>query len=352
MICILFLLALLAPSASALELPAELEGALPEELLEAAEEDALVMGGLSHLAGLLRAAVREMSASTLRGAVSLMLLALLCALVEGTADGTSDELTARYTGYVGVLGAAALTAGDLGTLIGLGAQTVDELGVLARLLLPTVAAAMAAGGRVGTASVWQVGTLMLSDAFLSLLRACFLPALYCMIGAAAAGALLEKSGLSQLADGIGKLLSWALRAVLIVFTTFLSLTNVISGTAEGAAVRVSKSVISGTVPIVGGILSDAAEALFAGANALRGTLGVLGIFAVLALCLAPLVQLALQYLLYRVSAFFCGMTGPRALAGFLKQLSSAFSLMLALTAGAAFLLLVSLLIAVMMAVTV
>lgn len=347
-----FLLALwlLMPTAFALELPEALERELPRELLEAAEDGNLVMGGISYLGEILHAAVGEVIASSLRGAVSLMLLALLCGLIEGS--GAIDEPAARYTGYAGVLGAAALSAGNLSVLIGLGTQTVDELGVLAKLLLPTIATAMAASGRVGTASVWQVGALMLSDAFLTLLRAWFLPALYCMIGAAAAGALLEQSGLSRLADGIKALLSWALRAVLIAFTTFLSLTNILAGTAEGAALRMGKSVISGAVPIVGGILSDAAEALAAGALALRGTLGVLGVLAILALCLVPFVRLALQYLLYRAAAFFCAMVGNKTLTAFLEQLSAAFSLMLAITAGGAFLLLVSLLVSIMMVVAV
>ena len=109
-----------------------------------------------------------------------------------------------------------------------------------------------------------------------------------------------------------------------------------------------KTVISGAVPVVGGILSDTAEALLAGADALRGTIGTLGIFTVLALCMAPLLRLAAQYVLYRLTAFFCGMTGSEALRGFLEQLSSAFALMLAMTAGGAFVLLAALMIAIRM----
>ena len=231
-------------------------------------------------------------------------------------------------------------------------ETLDELAAMAKLLLPTIAAAMAGGGCVGSASVWQVGALMLSDIFLSLMRDVLVPVLYCMIGTAAAGALLEQSRLSLLSKGIGKLLSWGLSAILIVFTAFLSVSNLLAGSADRLAVKVGKTVISGAVPIVGGILSEATEALLAGAGALRSTLGVLGVFAVLSLCLAPLLRLTVQYLLYRAAAFFCGMVGSDTLRSFLEQLSSAFSLMLAMTAGGAFLLLVSLLIAMMMVVTV
>ena len=173
-----------------------------------------------------------------------------------------------------------------------------------------------------------------------------------MIGTAAAGALLEQSRLSLLSKGIGKLRSWGLSAILIVFTAFLSISNLLAGSADRLAVKVGKTVISGAVPVVGGILSDATEAIATAALTLRGTLGVLGVFSVLALCLVPLLRMAVQYLFYQLAAFFSGMVGSQSLSKFLEQLSSAFSLMLAMTAGGAFLLLVSLLIAMMMVVTV
>ena len=66
----------------------------------------------------------------------------------------------------------------------------------------------------------------------------------------------------------------------------------------------------------------------------------------------PAQRMAVQYLFYQLAAFFSGMVGSQSLSKFLEQLSSAFSLMLAMTAGGAFLLLVSLLIAMMMVVTV
>ena len=344
LLCLLFAAFLLCVSASALELPSGLDDVVPRELIDSAEagDDLLLRGG-QYLFSHFRAALQDAVANSLRGAMALMLLSLLCGLVEGTAESAGETPT-RYAGYLGVLGAAALSAGDLSALIGLGVETMDELSTMAKLLLPTIAAAMAGGGCVGSASVWQVGALMLSDIFLSLMRDVLVPVLYCMIGTAAAGALLEQSRLSLLSKGIGKLLSWGLSAILIVFTAFLSISNLLAGSADRLAV--------GAVPVVGGILSDATEAVAAAALTLRGTLGVLGVFSVLALCLVPLLRMAVQYLFYQLAAFFSGMVGSQSLSRFLEQLSSAFSLMLAMTAGGAFLLLVSLLIAMMMVVTV
>ena len=196
LLCLLFAALLLSSGVSALELPGGLDEAVPRELIESAEAgDDLIMHGGQYLFSHFRTALQSAAAKSLRGAMALMLLSLLCGLVEGTAESAGEQ-PARYAGYLGVLGAAAIASQDLSALIGVGVQTMDELAAMAKLLIPTVAAAMAGGGCVGSASVWQVGALMLSDLFLSLMRNVLVPLLYCMIAAAAAGALLEQSRLS------------------------------------------------------------------------------------------------------------------------------------------------------------
>ena len=157
LLCLLFAAFLLCVSASALELPSGLDDVVPRELIDSAEAgDELLLRGGQYLFSHFRAALQDAVANSLRGAMALMLLSLLCGLVESTAE-SAGETPARYAGYLGVLGAAALSAGDLSALIGLGVETMDELSTMAKLLLPTIAAAMAGGGCVGSASVWQVG---------------------------------------------------------------------------------------------------------------------------------------------------------------------------------------------------
>ena len=46
--------------------------------------------------------------------------------------------------------------------------------------------------------------------------------------------------------------------------------------------------------MVGSILADAADTVLAGAGAVRNTVGVAGLLAVLAVCLLPLVRLGAQ----------------------------------------------------------
>ena len=106
--CFLFAALLLCVSASALELPSGLDDVVPRELIDNTEagDDLLLRGG-QYLFSHFRAALQDAVANSLRGAMALMLLSLLCGLVESTAESVGETPT-RYAGYLGVLGAACL----------------------------------------------------------------------------------------------------------------------------------------------------------------------------------------------------------------------------------------------------
>jgi len=158
-----------------------------------------------------------------------------------------------------------------------------------------------------------------------------------------AAAMLPQSRLGFLAEAIKKTVVWILSAVLIVFTVYLSVIRVIAGSADGAAVKVAKAAISGAIPVVGGILSEASETVLAGAGMLKGTIGVFGTLAILAICAYPFVQLAIQYLLYKLAAFAAGLLSAPALCRLVDGLGGAFGLVLGMTGACALLLLISVL---------
>ena len=314
---------------------------LPEGLRTAVEEDSLA-GGAAWLAQSVRDAAAELLRDGVRDAALLTLAALLCGAVEGIADPAGAT---RYVSWCGVLVLTTLAAGDLRALIGLGARTVDELGTLSKLLLPTLATAMAAGGFVSAAGVWQVTTLMVCEALTNVVERLLLPLAYCYIAASAAGAMLKESRLDLLADGVKKLVTGGLTALIVAFTGYLALAGVLTGSADRTAVKVTKLAVSGAIPVVGGVLSELTESVLAAAGTLRGTVGVVGVLAIGAVCLVPLLRLGLQFLLYNLAAFAAVLVGTKALGEYLDRLGGAFALVFAMTATCALILLVALLVA-------
>ena len=129
--------------------------------------------------------------------------------------------------------------------------------------------------------------------------------------------------------------------MLYIFTGYLSITGVITGTADAAAVKAAKLTISGAVPVVGGILSDASEAVIVGAGVMKNAVGVYGLLAVLALFITPFLQIGVQYLLLKLTAVLCGVFGVKEASALVEDFSSAMGLLLGMTGTISFLMLIS-----------
>lgn len=336
---------LLMLPAHCVEVPQELAEALPDAAADLLEDmdytQTDVFGG--GVAAILSGAVedvRPILGQRLRSAVTVLLTALLCGVIGGMPGGTGSG-GVDATMMAGTLTVTMMTAGSLDTLAGLGAATIREIADFSKALLPTLAAVTAAAGAAGTASLHQVATVFFVDLLLGLIRGLLLPMVYLYMGVMVAGAMLSDGRLNGLAAALKKAVTWVLSTALLVFTLYLSVVRVISGTVDSVSVKVMKTAISGAVPVVGGILSDAAETVLAGAGMLKATVGVFGMLAVLAICIHPFLQLGIQYLLYKLAAFLAATTAPAALCKLIDGLGATFGLILGMTGACALLLLVS-----------
>ena len=273
----------------------------------------------------------------LRSSASVLLAVILCGAARSglKPDG---ELAVSLAGALSV---TALSAGSLEDLIGLGWKTIRELDGFARALLPALAAASAVSGAPSTAAIARMLAMLLSGLLLRLIDTVLMPLLYLYIGVLTASCALPGNRLDLLAEGLKKAVTGILTAALLGFTIYLSVSRVIAGTADGAALRITKAAVARAVPVVGGILAEASEAVLAGAGVLRNSVGVFGMLAVLAACVYPFLQLGIQYLLYKAAAFLAAAAGMPDLCRLLDGLGGAFALVLGMTAACALLLLVS-----------
>lgn len=330
----------------AAEVPEDLVRSAPEaaeELLEGAD---LTAGGLTAaLAQLLQSLgdrAGEVVRQRLRGAAAILLVVVLCGAAEGFFQGSGMK-SPPFLPMAGALSVTMAAAGSLDSLLGLGASTIDELSAFSQTLLPTLAAATAAAGAVTTATVQQVATVFFVDLLIRLIDRVCLPMVYLYIGVVTAAACLPENRLGALADGVKKVVTWILTGAVLAFTLYLSVVRVITGSADAVTVKVAKAAISGVVPVVGKIISDASETVLAGAGMLKNTIGIFGTLAILAACAYPFLQLGIQYLLYKLTAFLAGAVGAPGLCKLIDGLGGAFGLILAMTGSCALLLLVSVL---------
>ena len=271
-----------------------LDGIQPETADEVAASFAELLENVSADGrGALRSAVR----SLVQVAVVVVLTAAargFSAAAGGGVDGLID--------MAGALGCAAVLVQDFTGVLALCRETLGEISVFSGVLQPVLAAVLSAGGNATTATVLQVATMMVFDLVIRLVNLLLVPAVCAYLGIVAVDAATGNSVLGGMADAIKGLTAGALKLILTLFTAYLTIAGGVSGSVDRIALKTAKFAVSGAVPVVGGVISDAAETMLSGAALLKNSIGILGMLCVTAICLVPFLRAGASYLCYKAGA--------------------------------------------------
>lgn len=272
--------------------------------------------------------------------VLLLVIVLLCGLADGM-YGPMSKTGLDVVVVAGSLAVAAVAVADVNSLIGLGREVLENMETFSKALLPTITAVAAASGSPGGAVARQLATMLFTDLLLTLISRLLLPMVYVYVAACTAYAALGNEGLKRISVTLKWGVTLLLTAVLLAFVGYLTVSGVIAGTADAATIKAAKFTVSSVVPVVGGILSDAAETVLAGAGILRNAVGIFGMLTVLGMCIAPFLYLGVHYLTYKAAAALTATVSGGRVAGLIDSIGGAFGLVLGMTGASALLLLIS-----------
>ena len=186
-----------------------------------------------------------------------------------------------------------------------------------------------------------MGTVFFTSLLNNLFSGVFLGGIYFFLALSIANAAMGDSILQRMKELIKNLISWCLKTILTVFTTYMSITGTVSGSTDAAALKAVKVGISSFVPVVGGILSDASESVLIGAGILKNSAGIYGIFALLSLFLGPFIKIGVQYLLLKLASVVSSIWGSGSCTALIDDFSTALGMMLGITGSVCLLQLIS-----------
>lgn len=331
---LLLCLFLVATPAAALEIEAPRVPNAGAEWMP--ENDTNLADGLGELVHKVVSAIRPDLTEAAKVSMGVIAAVMMVALMQGL---SSTVKTAADT--AGTVAVASILLLNTNSMIRLGADTVREITEYGKLLLPVMTAAMAAQGGVTASAAIYAGAAGFIAILSSLIGNLLVPGIYLFLALSAGSSATGEALLKKVAELLKSLMTWVLKTLLMIFTTYLGLTGVVSGTTDAAALKAAKVTMSSFVPVVGGILSDASEAVLVSAGVLKNAAGVYGIFAVLALFLYPFLQIGTHYLILKLTAAVCAVFGGKRMTDTIETFSTAMGFLLGMTGAACVMVLVS-----------
>ncbi len=307
------------------------------ELLPSPDADGTVdlwAGAKTVLSGALERAFGSWR-EALRLCAALLAVLTFCSLLQWQGEPPAALIV------VGALGITGATVASMQSMVRLAAGMIEDMSAYGACMLPVLASATAMSGGVSASTALYGGTVLLAQLLTRGIAKLLIPGVWLFLAVATAEAALGNQMLTELRKLIGWLISKGLKLFVGLFSVYLSVTGVVTASVDASAAKMTKAAVSGMVPVVGGMISDASETLLAGAGLLKSSVGVFGMLAVLAIALTPFLRVAAHYLLLKLTTAVSGAVALRPHVTLLEQLTAAMGYLLAMCAACCMLLLLA-----------
>lgn len=274
--------------------------------------------------------IKDRMGAPLRLLCALLGVVLLCVLAGSLTDEGKGQLKGVFS-VVGVLCGAGIAAAAVGEILN---ETLRMLSVAANFMMvfiPAFTAIAAVLGHVSTAAAVNSAVLAATQLFSQLSVNFLAPLCGTMLGVSAAGAADPQMKLEKVGEIIKKFVVWGLTLIMTVFMSVLSTQTLVASSADNAAIKAAKFVVSHGVPIIGGTISDSVNMFSGGISAMKGSIGTYGIIAAAAILVPTLIGLTCYRLALYCAQTAAEMFGLKELAALFKSCSSVMAIILAVT---------------------
>ncbi len=268
--------------------------------------------------------------------LAMIAAAMLASLVNGMSDSYMQAKKLVFAIMIGIL-----LFKETDGFFHMSRDLIQQLDDYGKLLLPVMATALAAQGGVTSAAGIYGGTLLFNAVLTSAVTGLLIPLVYVYISLSVAAAAFDNEALRELKAFVKWIFTWIIKLILYAFTGYIGITGVVSGTADAAAIKAAKLTISGVVPMVGGIISDASETILISAGLMKNTAGIYGLLAVIAVAIGPFLRIGVHYLLLKATAAVCAVIAGKDGSALIKDFSASMGFLLAITGTVCVMLLIS-----------
>lgn len=237
--------------------------------------------------------------------------------------------------YAVLLSVSGVAYSVLDSLFSVAQQTLSGLTVYLTALLPVTSSLLISGGAPTTAATSAAAFSLFLSAVELLSSQVLFPFLRLSFALCFAGAMPGAADLSPLFSLV-KNTSAVLLAFLYTLLGFLiGIQTTVSAASDSFLYRTIRFASGIFIPVVGGLLGEAARTVAGGAAVIRGTVGTVGLAVTLSLLLPPLIAVLAHRFLLSLSASLAKMLGCDKESALLSGLGGILGLLSATLAGSA-----------------
>ena len=282
----------------------------------------LISGGTSNyenLYSMLFSSVISGVKELLPSFVVVCAISVLCGALNAVKNSFLADSTTDIIFFACYASAVLVLFFRLYSVFSLCGECMDELKKQMEIVFPLLLTLMAASGGTVSVSIYHPAVVFLCDGIASVLTKIVLPFTLIILILQMVSHLngnIKLDGFVSLFKSANK---WVIGVSVTVFGIFLSVQGIASASYDGISLRAAKYAISNSVPIVGNFISGGFDLVLAGNALIKNSVGIIGVFLILAAVAKPMIALASFSLLLRLTSAVCEPIGDQRISQFLTK---------------------------------
>ena len=261
----------------------------------------VALNGGEVVSSILKLLFRETTES-LKLSVMIFLVALLASYLEGLKTGfgeTGISEIAFYACYIVIAGICATVFRN----VSLGAaETIENIAVFMKMVVPAVVALLFTSGAIISASALEPAVLVMISIIVPIIETVFIPLITVTAALNIANGVSERFKTDKLISFINGVVKWGLTILVTIFVSLAGLKSIAASGVDGLTLRLSRFATANLVPIIGGALSEAVGTVMSCSSVIKNSIGVLGIICIFVIVSGPMLKLGATILMLRLLA--------------------------------------------------
>ena len=265
--------------------------------------------------------------------VSLGLLAKILAItlissiltnLQSTFENNSISELANYMTYVLI---AILVISSFSQAMELAKVTIDKMVGFMQIILPILLTLLTVTGGPNTRILFHPMILMTVNLIGVLIKTIILPLIFFSFIISIISNISNRVEFSKLSELGRQVITFIITGALTLFIGIITIYG-LGSKMDGLTIRTAKFAIDKFIPIVGGFLSDAVEAVVGCSGILKNGLGFIGLLTLLLICVLPVIKIVALLLVYKVITVVIQPLGSSNLVEFFNQVGKSLTLIL------------------------
>ena len=266
------------------------------EMLKSLNKGELSISPVDILKGLWKLILGEVYSGTKLMAIVLVMSVLSSYLtgLKSSFGESSVTIGAFYACYIVTAGTAATAFYETARCAG---DAVYNVSLFMKIIVPSIVTMLYTSGAIISASTLQPVILLMVEIIVPVVQAMLIPAVMVVAALNIVNGISERFKTDKMVKLLNNGVRWGLTVMLMVFVSLTGLKSLVSGGADGLAVKLSKFATSNLVPLVGGILAESVETVMGCSVVIKNSVGVLGIICLILASAMPVIKLVFDILI-------------------------------------------------------